>query len=87
MNILKILGLDLIFSKTMVRVLFTLIFPLLFWTAFIYSIGFMMCFVLWELPSKWYFPFIHGNPIGLILDRIFLFVGIVLVFVDPFKKD
>lgn len=86
MNILKILGLDLILSKTMLRVLFTLVFPLFFWTVLVYSAGIMMCFVLWEWPQKWYFPFIHGNPIGLALDRIFLFFGIVLVFVDPFKN-
>lgn len=85
MKILKILGLDVILSKTMLRVLFTLISPLLFWTTFLYVMGVMMCFVLWEWPEKWYFPFIHGNPIGLILDRIFLFGGVVLVFVDPFN--
>lgn len=87
MKILKILGLDLILSKTMLRVLFTLISPLLFWTVLIYSAGIMMCFVMWELPERWYFPFIHGNPITLIIDRVFLLFGIILVFIDPFKNN
>ena len=87
MKILQILGWDLILSKTVLRVVLTLLSPLILWTVLLYILGFIVCFILWEFPEKWYFPFIHGNPIGIIIDRIFLLCGIVMVFNDPFKKS
>jgi hypothetical protein len=84
---LQILGWDLILSKRVLRVILTLLSPLILWTVLLYILGFILCFVLWEFPEKWYFPFIHGNPIGIIIDRIFLLFGIVMAFNDPFKKS
>lgn len=87
MNILKILGLSALFSKTALRVLLTLLTPLMIITVSVYVGIFLISFLSWQLPEYWYFPFTDDREVARILDRLFLLAGIVLVFIDPFKDD
>lgn len=87
MKFLKYLGLSTLFSKTTLRVLLTLLAPLALITVIVYVGTFLMSFVFWQLPEYWYFPFTDERELARIFDRVFLLVGIVFVFIDPFKED
>lgn len=86
MNILKILGLSALASKTALRVLLTLLTPLMIKTVLTNVCIFLISYLFWQLPEYWYFPFTDEREVVRILDRIFLLAGIVLAFVDPFKE-
>ena len=87
MKFLKYLGLSTLFSKTALRVLLTLLSPLMFIMLIVYTGVFLISFIHWQLPEYWYFPFTDDRVTVRLLDRIFLLAGIILVFVDPFKED
>jgi hypothetical protein len=86
MKILQILGWDIILSKRVLRVILTIFTPLIMWYLVVNLGNIFMSFILWEPITRAYLPFYNGSEISLIMDRIFLFLGVVFAFTDPFKK-
>lgn len=69
---------------TIFKFLFDLITPLLIWTVAFYMCIISICFIVWVIPTDYYIPFFHSHI--LIVDRIWLFIGLCYGIVNLINK-
>lgn len=67
-----------------VNLILTILFPLIFVTTLMTIMTLVGSFILWKTPNHMYFPFVTGGEMQSTVDRMLLFIGIVL---SIFKKD
>lgn len=59
-----------------------LVLPFIVVLSVIYPIMFVFCFISWQLPEKYYFPFLTGGEIQAAFDRLLLLIGILsMIFI------
>jgi hypothetical protein len=59
--------------------LFLLVLPFILVLSVFYIFAFIFSFIYWHLPDNYYFPFLTGDEIQRVFDRVLLVIGILLM--------